>query len=92
MKKFLAITSAIICCMGNEYPAKAGITEATQFVDNGLAKLSVTMEYIEQGDLDKACRWFIKAEQDFIKSYKAFPHSVTKEILEKAKQSINKNC
>jgi len=23
MKKLLAITSALICCMGNEYPAKA---------------------------------------------------------------------
>ena len=25
MKKLLAITSALICCMGNEYPAKAEI-------------------------------------------------------------------
>ena len=32
MKKLLAITSVLICCMGNDYPVKASVSEGANEV------------------------------------------------------------
>ena len=92
MKKLLAITSVLICCMGNEYPAKASISEANRLIKEGNSYSRRAIEFASSGDRSTGCRWFKKAGDNYASAFAIFPAPSILNLLEKHNSTYEKHC
>ena len=92
MKRFLAITASLICCMGNEMPAKASINKATEMISNANYKFSRAVQVMKSGDRSTACRWFKDGLDGYAQAYVFYPDQKIMDQFVNHNRIYEKHC
>jgi hypothetical protein len=92
MKKLLAIASALICCVGNDYPAKADPYTAQRLLERGNARLDTAIRYAKSGNHYAACNEFRRGVKLFDQAYDEFVSPYTQVAMVKARSVYDQHC
>lgn len=94
MKRIIAIAATLVCCMGNEMPARANsdLNTFTKFAQEGSQLIIQGSELIKVGNTSSGCARLGKGADQLAKANAFYPDQRTLDAYYSAKATFRMYC